>query len=429
MNKVEKLHYAQIQETLFKKTLPNGLTVFLLPKANVTKSYGIFMTNYGSMHRTFVPIGKNELVTVPDGIAHFLEHKLFEKEDRDVFSDFMKYGASPNAYTSFTKTAYLFSATDNVKENVELLLDFVQDPYFSEASVEKEKGIIAQEIKMYDDEPNWRSYMGTVKNMYVNLPINIDIAGTVDSIQQITKEDLYMCYNTFYHPANMALFVAGNFDAAEMLELIEQNQAEKTFPEAKPPEVKFPYEPEKVNVQKETIKLPVSLPKLSLGIKEKKQQLKGEVLLRQDLIQQMILDHLFSKSGAYYKELYEKELIDDSFDYSTTVETLFNFTLISSDTEDPERLENELKEMLEKTKSLTIDEATFSIMKKRKMGEYLRSLNSLERIANEYLHYHFAEIDYFHAISILDTLTVDELNEHLAEWISEDRLTTFVITI
>lgn len=424
---MEKINYDHIGETLYKKTLPNGLTVFLLPKTNRAKSYAVFMTNYGSIHRSFVPLGKNELLTVPDGIAHFLEHKLFEKEDRDVFSDFMQYGASPNAYTSFTKTAYLFSATDNIIKNVETLLDFVQDPYFSDESVEKEKGIIAQEIKMYDDEPNWRSYMGTVRNMYVNLPINIDIAGTVDSIQNITKEYLYTCYETFYHPSNMALFVTGNFHIDEMSKLIEQNQTAKTFPDASPPEVQFPDEPEGVAEQKVTIELPVSLPKVSIGIKENKQQLQGESLLRREIIQQMALDYLFSKSGSFYQELYEERLIDDSFEYSTTVETLFNFTIISSDTEKPEAFEGKIKEMLLRTKSLQLDEATFDVMKKRKMGEYLRSLNSLEHITNQYLHYYFADFDYFNFLQLMESITVNDMNNYFKNWISEDRITSFVI--
>src|SRR5699024_2040163 len=144
------------------QTLPNGLPVILLPKPEMSKTYALFSTDYGSIDQSFVPLGQNDKVTVPDGIAHFLEHKLFEKEDRDVFADFSKLGASPNAYTSFTNTAYLFSATSQVAKNVEILLDFVQDPYFSDESVEKEKGIIAQEINMYDDQPDWRSFMGTI---------------------------------------------------------------------------------------------------------------------------------------------------------------------------------------------------------------------------------------------------------------------------
>lgn len=180
-----------------------------MPKPELTKTYGVFMTNYGSIDQSFVPIGQTEAITVPDGIAHFLEHKLFEKEDRDVFTDFTKQAASPNAFTSFTETAYLFSATSNIEKNVLTLIDFVQDPYFSEQSVEKEKGIIAQEINMYDDQPDWRLFMGTNKALFHNHPVNIDIAGTVDSIYTITKDDLYTCYHTFYHPENMILFVTG----------------------------------------------------------------------------------------------------------------------------------------------------------------------------------------------------------------------------
>ncbi|WP_010093319.1 EF-P 5-aminopentanol modification-associated protein YfmH [Ornithinibacillus scapharcae] len=200
---MSKKQYNHIQETLYQEKLDNGLTVFLLPRPQMSKTYAIFSTNYGSIDRTFVPIGETDKITVPDGIAHFLEHKLFEKEDRDVFADFGKQGASANAYTSFTKTAYLFSATTNIEENVKTLLDFVQDPYFSEKSVEKEKGIIGQEIKMYDDQPDWQSFMGTLKGLFKETPVNIDIAGTVESISKITKDDLYTCYHTFYHPENM----------------------------------------------------------------------------------------------------------------------------------------------------------------------------------------------------------------------------------
>src|SRR5699024_9448629 len=246
VEKMNKRTYDSIQETIYQMKLDNGLEVFLLPKEEVAKTYGIFMTNYGSTDRTFIPIDGDKEVTVPDGVAHFLEHKLFEKEDRDVFSDFLRQGASPNAYTSFTKTAYLFSTTKMVEENVITLLDFVQDPFFSDESVEKEKGIISQEIKMYDDQPDWQSFMGTIKNMFENHPVNIDIAGKVSSINEITKDDLYTCYNTFYHPANMVLFVIGNFDQQSLMQTIEKNQSEKKFPEVQ--EVKRHVEEEPNNV-------------------------------------------------------------------------------------------------------------------------------------------------------------------------------------
>lgn len=424
---MEKVYYEHIDETLYQATLPNGLSVFLLPKLQMTKSFGIFMTNYGSMHNRFTPINEEAEITVPDGIAHFLEHKLFEKEDRDVFTDFMEYGASPNAYTSFSKTAYLFSTTENVKENVEILLDFVQEPYFSDESVEKEKGIIAQEIKMYDDQPGWRSFMGTIKNMYDNLSINIDIAGTVPSIQKITKEDLYTCYETFYHPSNMALFVTGNFDVQALSELIEQNQANKTFADVQSLDVTIPEEAVQVVTAKSSIELPVSIPKVTVGIKESKQQLRGDELIRREFIQQMVLDYLFSESGLFYETLYEKQLIDDSFEYSSTVEENYNFSLISSDTDHPEKFEATLKELLYSTQTIEINEATFQMMQNKRIGRLLREMNSLEQISSQFLHYHFADVNYFELIPFIQSITLEEINKYINDWITEERLTTFII--
>lgn len=427
MNKMEKVYYEHIDESLYKMTLPNGLSVFLLPKLNMTKSFGIFMTNYGSMHNSFTPLNEEVEVTVPDGIAHFLEHKLFEKEDRDVFTDFMEHGASPNAYTSFSKTAYLFSTIENVHENVEILLDFVQEPYFSDESVEKEKGIIAQEINMYDDQPGWRSFMGTIKNMYGNLPINIDIAGTIPSIQEITKEDLYMCYETFYHPSNMALFVTGNFDVEALASLIEENQANKNFADPQTLDVSIPEEKRQVVKAKSSVQLPVSMPKVSIGIKEDEQRLRGDDLLRREFIQQMVLDYLFSESGPFYEELYDKQLIDDSFEYSTMVEEHYNFTLISSDTDEPDQFDATLKELLYSTKTIEIDQSTFERMRNKKIGEILREMNSLEQISSQFLHYYFSDVNYFDLIPFLQSIDLTEVNNYIANWIEEERLTTFII--
>src|SRR5690625_582068 len=220
----------------------------------MTKTYGLFSTNYGAIDQTFIPIGEESKVTVPEGVAHFLEHKLFEKEDRDVFADFGKQGASPNAYTSFTKTAYLFSTTNHIEKNVETLLNFVQEPYFSEQSVEKEKGIIAQEIKMYDDQADWQSFMGTIKGMFQNHPVKFDIAGTVESIDAITKEDLYVCYHTFYHPSNMILFITGNFNPEQMMNLVEENQENKDFKEMHDIKRNIPSEPSFVAMKENNIK-------------------------------------------------------------------------------------------------------------------------------------------------------------------------------
>lgn len=222
---MEKRVYETLHEELFYEKMDNGLDVYILPKKGFNKTYATFTTNYGSVDNQFVPLGKTEMKRVPDGIAHFLEHKLFEKEDGDVFQQFSKQGASANAFTTFTRTAYLFSSTDNVEKNLETLIDFVQSPYFSDKTVEKEKGIIGQEIRMYDDNPDWRVYFGAIESMYHNHPVKIDIAGTVESIAQITKELLYECYETFYHPSNMLLFVVGPVDEQKIMQQIRDNQA------------------------------------------------------------------------------------------------------------------------------------------------------------------------------------------------------------
>lgn len=420
MNKHE---YKDIEETIYSKKLQNGLTVLLLPKREMAKVYSIFTTDYGSIDQTFVPIGKENEVTVNEGIAHFLEHKLFEKEDRDVFADFGKQGASANAYTSFTKTAYLFSATNNIEKNVETLLDFVQDPYFSDETVEKEKGIISQEIKMYDDQPDWQSFMGTVKAMFKHHPVKNDIAGTVDSIMPITKEDLYTCYNTFYHPENMTLFIAGNFDEQKMMTLIENNQNKKDFVSMEEVRRSYPAEPTEVAMKENKITMPISVSRCTIGIKESSTELEKHDFLKRDLLQNMTIDYYFSQAGPFYQKLYDEGLIDDSFSFSTTLEKSFGYSLIGGNTHKPDQFAARVKELLLSTNNATFTPEDFDAMKKKKIGELLRSMNSLEAIANQYTHYHMLGLDFFELIPAIQALTIGEANEFLQKWIDEDRLT------
>ncbi|WP_068672344.1 EF-P 5-aminopentanol modification-associated protein YfmH [Oceanobacillus sp. Castelsardo] len=425
---MNKQTYDEIAETLYTEKLDNGLTVFLLPKPEMAKTYGIFTTNYGSIDQTFVPIGQTEKITVPEGIAHFLEHKLFEKEDHDVFADFGKQGASANAFTSFTKTAYLFSATNHIEKNVETLINFVQDPYFSEQSVEKEKGIIGQEIKMYDDQPDWQSFMGTIKAMFKNHPINIDIAGTVESISKITKDDLYTCYYTFYHPENMTLFIAGNFNPEQMMNLIKINQASKEFKKMEEINRNLPDEPKEVAMKEHQIKMPVSVPKCTVGIKESSKELSGEEFLKKDLLQNMIVDYYFSKGGSFYQKLYQEKLIDDSFYFETTLDKNYGYTLIGSNSDNPELFSKKVKELLLSTRNETIKEEDFNRMKKKKIGRLLRSMNSLEFMANKYTHYYISKVDLFDIIPTVQALKLDEANQFLNEWIEEERLAVCTIS-
>src|SRR5699024_10030289 len=388
----------------------------------MAKTYGLFSTNYGSIDQTFVPIGEENQITVPEGVAHFLEHKLFEKEDRDVFADFGKQGASPNAYTSFTKTAYLFLATSNIQENVKTLLDFVQDPFFSEQSVEKEKGIIAQEIEMYNDQPDWQSFMGTLRSMFQNHPVNIDIAGTVESIHSITKEDLYTCYHTFYHPENMTLCIAGNFDAENMMDFIKRNQAEKEFTKMKGLKREFPDEPVNVAKKKSIINMPVSIPKCAVGIKESSEEFNSKEFLVKDLLQGMVLDYYFSKGGRFYQALYNEALIDESFYFESTLEKNFGYSIIGGNTHQPEQFAQKVKQMLLSTKTASFTSDEFMVMKRKKIGQLLRAMNSLEYIANQCIHYHTHGIDFFELIPFIQSLTLDDVNSFVQNWIDEERL-------
>ncbi|GAB2548223.1 EF-P 5-aminopentanol modification-associated protein YfmH [Gracilibacillus alcaliphilus] len=420
-------HYQQIEEHIYSETLDNGLRVYVLPKQEMAKTYAIFTTNYGSIDQSFVPLGKSETETVPDGIAHFLEHKLFEKEDRDVFQDFSKAGASANAFTSFTKTAYLFSATSKINENLTTLIDFVQDPYFSEASVEKEKGIITQEIKMYDDQPDWRAFFGTIKSLYHHHPVQIDIAGTVESIQEITKDDLYTCYHTFYHPSNMVLFIAGNVDADEIMALIKENQAGKEFAPPSDIERNFPEEPQTVADKEVTVKMPVSVPKALVGIKELEIPEEPEQFMRKEWLTDIILDHLFSRSGVAYERLYETGLIDQSFSSENHLDRNFGFCIVGGNTKEPEKLASLIKQELLDLSADSLTAEHFERIKRKKIGQLLRAMNSLEFIANQYSHYQLLNIDFFDSITWLEELTYDDVTAFLDSWITEDQLSVCMV--
>lgn len=423
---MNKTNYEQIEETVYRDVLPNGLQVVLVPKTEMAQTYGVFTTNYGSIDQTFVPINQQDLITVPDGIAHFLEHKLFEKEDRDVFQDFTKIGASANAFTSFTKTAYLFSATSDIIENTKILLDFVQTPYFSDQSVEKEKGIIAQEIQMYDDQPDWRAFFGIIGAMYEKHPVRIDIAGTVDSINQITKEDLYTCYETFYHPSNMVLVLVGNFDPMELLEVITTNQASKTFQQMPPIERHYLTEPAHVYEKNVSIEMPVAVPRCMVGIKEVPQTDKAS-FIKEDLLADMLLDHFYSRSGIYYQELYDLDLIDGNLGFETERQKQFTFSLVGGNTENPDLFAQKVKEQLSSFKDYQLVNEDFERMKRKMIGQLLRSMNRVSDIANQVSHYQMLDLDFFNLLPTLESLTLEEANKFLNNWIKDDNVAVFQV--
>lgn len=425
---MKTIEFKQLDETLYYEKLENGLDVYILPKKGFSKTFVTFTTKYGSVDRTFVPLGESQSITVPDGIAHFLEHKMFEKEDGDVFQKFSEYGASANAFTSFTRTAYLFSSTDNIYKSTETLLNFVQEPYFTEATVNKEKGIIGQEITMYDDQPDWRLYFGTIENMYHTHPVKIDIAGTIESIDGITADHLYTCYNTFYHPSNMLLFAIGAVEPEEMMAFIRENQGQKEFPEPTPIQRFFEEEPTDVAIKERTLNMDVQKPKVYIGLKAKETNLSGREMLQHELSVQIALELIFGRTSSFYERVYDEGLIDESYAFDFTLEKGFGFALIGSDSAQPDELEKAIKAELQKfEKGAQFASADLERIKRKKIGFFLRALNSIEFIANQFTRYSFNDMNLFDVVPVLEELTIEDLTKAFASIQGESQQTVFKV--
>ncbi|MEH7301894.1 EF-P 5-aminopentanol modification-associated protein YfmH [Neobacillus drentensis] len=419
---MEKINFDQLQEELYHEKMSNGLNVYILPKNGFNKTYATFTTKYGSVDNTFIPLGKDEYVKVPDGIAHFLEHKLFEKEDGDVFQQFSRQGASANAFTSFTRTAYLFSSTSDVEKNLKTLIDFVQEPYFSEKTVEKEKGIIGQEITMYDDNPDWRLYFGLIQNLYQNHPVKIDIAGTIESISHITKDWLYECYNTFYHPSNMLLFIVGPVDPEKIMNQVRENQAKKDYKDQREIKRKFESEPTQAAEKKQVLEMNVQTSKALVGIKALHVDQMGAEMLKNELTMNVLLDLLFGKSSENYNQLYSEGLIDETFSFDYTQEQGFGFAMVGGDTREPDQLAERLEKMLlDAKKNSSITEEQLARAKKKKIGAFLRAVNSPEYIANQFTRYAFNDMNLFDVVPTLENITLQDVQSLAAEVISEER--------
>ena len=408
---MKTINYQTLQETLYFEEMDNGLKVYLLPKKGFSKTYGLFSTCFGSIDTTFVPIGENEMLKVPDGIAHFLEHKMFEMEDGDASDGFARLGASTNAFTSSSRTAYLFSTTTHEDECIELLLDFVQDIYLTEENVEKEKGIINQEIGMYDDDPDWRCYFGSIQNLYQNHPVKIDIAGTVDTVREIDKETLEKCYHTFYHPSNMMLFVVGNIDPQKTMTLIRENQAKKHFEKENQIQRENVDEPQGVDQDELILNMDVVMPKLIVSMKINDILTEPSQKLKRELSMNLLLDLLFAKSSKLYEDWMRQGFINDSFSANFTQERNYSFLQIGGDTQEPEKLRDKIYELIESIDSFEIDEADFQRVQKKNIGILIGVFNSPESIANMFSRYYFEGIMIFDLIDCLASLSLDDVNQ------------------
>ncbi|MED9968392.1 MAG: pitrilysin family protein [Ruminococcus sp.] len=407
-------------DSYYKIDHPSGLTVFVYPKEGYNSAYAIIGTKYGSVNTCFSLDG-GEKITVPDGIAHYLEHKLFESEDGDAFARYAKTGASANAYTSFEKTCYLFSCTDKFDESFEILLDFVQSPYFTAETVAKEQGIIGQEIKMYDDSPDWRVMFNMLEKMYHNHPVKIDIAGTVESIAEITAEKLYQCYNTFYNLNNMALCVAGNVTVdqvlktcGKMLKPCEKHTIENYF-EDEPYEIIEPYVEQS---------FPVSVPLFNLGFKERADRPLNEKELA---CTDILLELLASSTSELYQKLMDAGLINTSFSFELFEGPGYCSVIFGGESRAPKQAAEMIKQYIADVKKNGLDKDEFESARKSVYGDVISSLNSVGSIANTVTGYYFNGNELFKYIDEVAAATFEDVQNRLGQMLDVNNCTLSVV--
>lgn len=386
---------------------PSGLQILVYPKPGSHSTYAVFGTRYGSIDTRFRRSDEETDSEVPAGIAHFLEHKLFENEDCDAFARYAKTGASANAYTSFDMTCYLFSCTENVYESLEILLDFVQKPYFTEQTIQKEQGIIGQEIRMYEDDPSWRGMFNLLHALYHVHPVKTDIAGTVESIAQITPEMLYRCYHTFYNLHNMVLCVAGNVDTEKVLEVAdrllkpaEEVRVERAFP-AEPDKIVQPYVEEK---------LPVSFPMFNLGFKEVPKDGGEKAVAETDIL----LELFASDASPLFRSLLDAGLINESsFGYDYFTGTGYSAVLFSGESRDPQAVAKAICCEADRLRRKGIDPDDFARAQKAVYGRNLSALNGAENIANGMTAMTFRGQELFRYIDMVAEASLENVQQRL----------------
>jgi predicted Zn-dependent peptidase len=396
-------------ETLYYGTHSSGLGIYIIPKKDYSKTYAIFGTRYGSVDSKFIVPGESEITEVPDGIAHYLEHKMFDQPDgSNVFDKFSKAGGNANAFTSFNMTAYLFSCTDNVEENLATLLDYVQSPYYTPETVQKEQGIIGQEINMYDDNGNWRVFFNFLGCLYNDHPVKKDIAGTIESISHITADYLYKCYNTFYNLSNMAIVIAGDVEPEKILKVIESGiKKNEPFTE----EIKriYPEEPKSVCKHYEEKKLSVAMPLFMMGFKDTDTGYDGKALLKKNIELNILLKMIFGKSSHLYRKLYEEGLITPSFAAEYTMQPDYAFTAVEGESNDPKKVYELMLDEIDSVRTEGLNEDDFNRIKKVIWGNYITTMNDVEDYAGTYLQLLFMGIDYLDYYEVYNSITFDDI--------------------
>ena len=419
---MEKCSFARVGETMYHGKLENGLHVFVFPKPEFQKGYAFFATNYGGMDMRFCLDGVWH--STPAGVAHYLEHKMFDTQEGNALQDLAANGASPNAFTSNDITGYYFDSTEKFEENLKILLSFVSVPWFTQESVDKERGIIGQEIGMIEDDPHWKCYMNLMKALFQHHPIRVSVAGSVESIAEITPETLYACHKAFYDPANMVLCVAGPVDPEHICDV-----AREILPkEAGPIAVKDYGEKEGPRAAQSYIeeRMEVSAPIFQLGWKGDA-QINGEDRLRQELVGGLALEVLLGNSSPLYAKLYREGLINQEFGYS--YESSFGCAFLAADGESkaPEAVCAAMAAEAARIGREGVDPALWERVKKGVYGNRVRGLNSFENLCVGQAQAFFAGYDFLRFADIFDAITKEEAEELIANWVTGERTALSVV--
>ncbi|MGM0379766.1 MAG: EF-P 5-aminopentanol modification-associated protein YfmH [Bacillota bacterium] len=402
--KSEKIFNKTLKETLIKGTHPSGLEIYVLKKEGFNKKHGYFLTKYGSIHNTF-ETQDGKVFKKPAGIAHFLEHKIFEDEQEDNFEKFAMLGAKVNASTKFDSTTYKFYTVDNFYKSLDQLINLVQKPHITEKNVEKEKGIIEQEINMYLDNPDWKVYFNTLKALYHKNPIREDIAGSVESIEKITKEDLDFCYNQFYSPKNMIMFLIGDIDHNKVFKQVDNSLSDEYIKRSANPKVIIEKEPKTPKQKKVVEHMDVSQPKIAVGFKDVSiNDYSKRETFKRGLALKIALTVLFGSSSEFYKKHYNSGLIDESFSADHSYNQHYIHSIIGGETDEPEKLYKVIIDYIDKSKVDGFDKKDFLRIKRKFIGRFIASFNSLQSIASLFTTYHMKGINSFDYLDILESI-------------------------
>lgn len=405
-----KQYYKALDETIYREVLPNGLKILVVPKPGFTKKQAYFVTDFGAVHTNFTLDGVSH--QVPAGIAHYLEHKLFDLPDRDVSAEFASMGAMVNAFTSYDLTAYYFSCTENFDGCLRLLLEFVSTPYFTQESVEKERGIIDQEIGMVADEPGTRVFENLMTAMYDRHPIRVPILGTSDTIRDITPENLHLCHCAFYHPGNMMLCVVGDVDPEMVCTLARQMLQEDAG--AMGQKADFPQEEMICPQQSVTADMDIAMPMFSIGFKCPPLD-KGEAAIRREFIGDLAAEVLFGEASELYLRLYEEGIIDSSF--GGGYETIDGCALLNcgGDSDYPQQVRDAILEEAVRICRVGIDQAAFLRLKRSAMGRRIRDLDSFDSTCFRLCAYEMTEFDYFRFPELYGSIQAEEVLEFIRQ--------------